>query len=67
MSESPEVICPDCKSACERLITGGENIIFKGSGFYVNDYKKKETCSDCGEKEGKKSNHTCSGDCSCSH
>lgn len=32
--------CPKCKGHVERLIGGGAGIIFKGSGFYVNDYKK---------------------------
>lgn len=27
----------------ERLISRGSGIIFKGSGFYVNDYKKSES------------------------
>lgn len=67
MSESPEIKCPKCEGETERLITGGENIIFKGSGFYVNDYKKKEPCTDCGDKKEKKGGHTCSGDCSCGH
>ena len=32
--------CPECRGKIERLIGGGAGIIFKGSGFYVNDYKK---------------------------
>jgi len=30
--------CPTCKGKVERLISGGAGLIFKGSGFYVNDY-----------------------------
>lgn len=34
--------CPECgKEELRRLIGGGSGIIFKGSGFYVTDYKKK--------------------------
>ncbi|MGH7995550.1 MAG: FmdB family zinc ribbon protein, partial [Opitutaceae bacterium] len=34
--------CPKCKKAgLKRLIGEGAGIIFKGSGFYVTDYKKK--------------------------
>jgi putative FmdB family regulatory protein len=33
--------CPKCKSKAKRLISGGTGIIFKGSGFYATDYKKK--------------------------
>ncbi|MCB1175556.1 MAG: zinc ribbon domain-containing protein [Leptospiraceae bacterium] len=33
--------CPDCqKDSLERLIGSGAGIVFKGSGFYVTDYKK---------------------------
>lgn len=33
-------ICPKCKGKLRRLITGGVGLIFKGSGFYITDYKK---------------------------
>lgn len=39
MSEDPEVKCPDCESPMKRKISAGAGIMFKGSGFYVNDYK----------------------------
>jgi putative FmdB family regulatory protein len=32
--------CEKCGGSLKRLIGGGSGIIFKGSGFYVNDYKK---------------------------
>ena len=31
------------KGQVERMISSGSGIIFKGSGFYVNDYKKDTT------------------------
>jgi putative FmdB family regulatory protein len=35
--------CPKCKKhKLKRLIGAGSGIIFKGSGFYVNDYAKKK-------------------------
>ena len=35
--------CPECnKNRLYRLIGAGSGIIFKGSGFYETDYKKKE-------------------------
>jgi len=36
--------CPNCgKIKAERLISAGGALIFKGSGFFVTDYKKKDT------------------------
>lgn len=32
--------CPKCGSTVRRLISGGMGLIFKGSGFYITDYKK---------------------------
>jgi putative FmdB family regulatory protein len=34
--------CPKCgKLRVRRLISGGAGVIFKGSGFYETDYKRK--------------------------
>ena len=36
---------PDCKnenSSVKRIVSGGSGLIFKGSGFYLTDYKNKE-------------------------
>lgn len=42
MSDKPVKKCPKCgKKTGKRLISAGAGIIFKGSGFYANDYKKK--------------------------
>lgn len=37
MSDAPLKECPACGKEVRRLINGGAGIIFKGSGFYVND------------------------------
>ena len=38
--------CPACSSLeVERLLTGGSGMIFKGSGFYITDYKNKKSTS----------------------
>ena len=42
MSESPIKKCKDCKGDVNRVITGGTGLIFKGSGFYLTDYKNKK-------------------------
>ena len=39
--------CPQCaKMMLVRHIGGGSGIIFKGSGFYATDYKKKDPAND---------------------
>lgn len=42
MTEKPKKKCPKCKGAVKRLIGSGSGLIFKGSGFYVTDYKKPQ-------------------------
>lgn len=42
MSDKPIRKCPVCKKMkVDRLIGAGAGIIFKGSGFYETDYKRK--------------------------
>lgn len=42
MRDEPVKKCPKCKKlGVKRLIGGGAGLIFKGSGFYITDYKKK--------------------------
>ena len=38
-SSDPVSTCPDCKSKAQRVIRSVP-VVFKGSGFYVNDYGK---------------------------
>ena len=41
MKDDPIKVCPKCKKKkVERLIGAGAGILFKGSGFYVTDYRK---------------------------
>jgi len=42
MSESPISSCENCGGKVKRLITGGTGLIFKGSGFYLTDYKNDQ-------------------------
>jgi putative FmdB family regulatory protein len=47
MKDEPLKQCPKCrKAALKRLIGGGAGLIFKGSGFYITDYKKKSGTPD---------------------
>lgn len=36
------VKCPACSKRKLRRLLGIPSLVFKGSGFYINDYKKQE-------------------------
>ncbi len=42
MSADPLTDCPVCGGQVERLIGGGAGLVFKGSGFYITDYKSRK-------------------------
>ncbi|MDP7035698.1 MAG: zinc ribbon domain-containing protein [Planctomycetota bacterium] len=42
ISEEPLQTCPECEGNVKRLIGAGAGLIFKGSGFYITDYRKAE-------------------------
>jgi len=51
MSDPPLKKCPNCgKNTLQKLIGTGGGLIFKGSGFYLTDYKNKPQT---GSKSGK--------------
>jgi len=39
MNEPPLQTCPRCTGKVKRLIGHGGGLLFRGSGFYVTDYK----------------------------
>jgi putative FmdB family regulatory protein len=39
MKDAPLSRCPKCRGKVKRLISGGAGLIFKGSGFYLTDYR----------------------------
>jgi putative FmdB family regulatory protein len=40
MTSRSRTRCPTCGQRAERLISGGAGLVFKGSGFYITDYKR---------------------------
>jgi predicted nucleic acid-binding Zn ribbon protein len=55
MSDAPKKECPECKkNSLRRVISGGTGLIFKGSGYYLTDYKNKKTQSSKDKKSNKK-------------
>lgn len=56
-NDKPEAVCPECQETARRVFHPAP-IIFKGSGFYVTDHRKKpasETETSKGESEASKS------------
>lgn len=49
-SESTLTICPSCSGAIRRVIQP-VGVVFKGSGWYINDSKKSETGSSTAPKK----------------
>ena len=45
--------CPTCGKMAARLISGGAGLVFKGTGFYITDYKRKGEKPETGEKTEK--------------
>jgi putative FmdB family regulatory protein len=43
--------CPKCGTRGERQISGGAGLVFKGSGFYITDYKRAGDKGSSGEKK----------------
>ena len=55
MSDAPIRECPECKkNSLRRVISGGTGLIFKGSGYYLTDYKNKKKQSSENKKSNKK-------------
>ena len=59
--------CPQCgKLKLQRLIGTGSGIIFKGSGFYETDYKRKGEAKDSSAKPSPApSAPSCGSGCGC--
>ena len=41
ITAEPLTQCPNCSGKLKRLMGGGSGFIFKGSGFYITDYRSK--------------------------
>jgi len=41
ITEAPRKRCPTCSGKVRRRISGGAGLLFKGSGFYITDYRSE--------------------------
>jgi putative FmdB family regulatory protein len=41
IKDEPLKRCPKCKGAVKRKISMGAGLLFKGSGFYITDYRSE--------------------------
>ncbi len=55
ITADPIKICPRCEGRVERLISAGNGLIFKGSGFYITDYKNPNRVSESKSEKTEKS------------
>lgn len=51
ISDPPIVSCPSCQGKTNRIISGGAGLIFKGSGFYITDYRNSKYKADAAKAE----------------
>ncbi len=52
--------CPKCKGEVRRLISRNNNIIFKGSGFHITDYRSNDYSKKAAADSGQSTTSTAS-------
>jgi putative FmdB family regulatory protein len=52
MSDEPIAECPACGARAERRLSGGAGFLFKGSGFYITDYRSDSYKKAAGSESG---------------
>lgn len=50
MNDEPLTTCPTTGQPVKRIISGGGGVVYKGSGFYITDYKNKKASNGKEEK-----------------
>lgn len=52
MNDAPLTVCPTTGQPVTRIISGGGGVVYKGTGWYVTDYKNN------GKKNGEAASET---------
>ncbi len=55
MSDDPLAECPACGKEATRLLSAGAGLLFKGSGFYITDYRSDSYKKAAGAENGSSS------------
>ncbi|MBM4175230.1 MAG: zinc ribbon domain-containing protein [Ignavibacteria bacterium] len=50
INETPDINCPECSNRAKKHISLNSGIIFKGSGFYITDYKNNTNSKSSAQK-----------------
>jgi len=53
IKDAPATVCEKCGGHLTKLLSAGSGLIFKGSGFYITDYKTKSGGEPAGGGESK--------------
>ena len=57
ISDAPAKRCPKCRGVVRRVLGSGAGLLFKGSGFYITDYRsdgyKKSAKADASSSSAK--------------
>lgn len=54
INETPGINCPECGNKAKKHISLNTGLIFKGSGFYITDYKKSSNPENSNAKSEQK-------------
>ncbi len=41
ITDPPRKRCPACRGALRKVLSAGAGLLFKGSGFYITDYRSE--------------------------
>jgi putative FmdB family regulatory protein len=52
MSDEPLDTCPQCGAPAQRQLSAGAGLLFKGSGFYITDYRSDSYRKDAAKDSG---------------
>ena len=53
ISDGEGATCPKCGAPAKKIFSGSVGFIFKGSGFYITDYKKSSSSGNGNKMKGK--------------